>query len=464
MAVVPNDLAPDASEVFSELISQLEATKFARLVRHMVNLPLDKDNLRLPAMAHGLSRTELLVRMFGRISALSSWAATWVFQPTYLPVGLWEETTIVSHLKRSLTQAGSDLQAHPDPHSILYGSDQREADVYQYPVAMDAFYYLATNVASPLTDDALNDVAAHFRTKFGGDIQQFGIATPQSIAQHSPTEVRRYALDLLNMPSSYYFVAREGRISVVPATEHGWYLVGRGDGPAPATATSALDLDVAGLADLEALVNSRGTSEADLQCFLTEHPHFLFALDERFCEVRPHVGLVSPAGTRLVPDFLVRHEDSSRWDMIELKKPSAPIRATRGGADRAGQHAAHAIRQLMEYTDAVSTPSARSALTKAYGASPFEPCLMVIIGRGAPTSQFRWRSDRVGLPEVRFVTYDYLLERARQSRAFNRRLLARSRGLQVEAGGGQPTSGLRRTLVGPPAPTGGGSSDRGGAR
>jgi hypothetical protein len=377
------DDGTDDANVYSGLISQLEAAKFSRLVRHMANVPIDRDNLRLPAMAHGLGRTELFVRMFGKISALSSWAATWVFQPAYLPIGLWEEAAVVSHLKRCLTQAWSDLQSQADPYGILYGSGQREDDVYQYPIATDAFYYLASNVASPLAEAALNRLSVHFRARFGADIQQFGIATPHSIAQLAPEQASRYLLDLLNMPSSYYFVAREGRISVVPATEHGWYLVGRGEGAAPATATSVLSRDVPGLSDLEALVNSKRTSEADLQSFLAEHPQFLFALDERYCEVRPHVGLLSPSGTRLVPDFLVRHEDSSRWDMIELKKPGAPIRITRGRVDGAGKHAAHAIRQLMEYTEAVSTRQARAALTKAYGASPFEPCLMVLIGRGA---------------------------------------------------------------------------------
>jgi alkaline phosphatase len=132
---------------------------------------------------------------------------------------------------------------------------------------MDAFYYLATNVASPLEDEALDQVAKHFRRKFGGGIQQFGLATPQSMASAARSETERYILDLLNMPSSYYFMARQGHISVVPATEHGWYLVGRGGAPVPATATSPLSRNIDGLSDLEALINSARTSEADIQRF-----------------------------------------------------------------------------------------------------------------------------------------------------------------------------------------------------
>jgi hypothetical protein len=412
---VTDKTAVDAG-TYSSLISQLEAAKFSRLMRHMANLPIDRDNLRLPAMAHGLARTELIVRMFGKISALSSWAVTWVFQPAYLPVGLWSEAAAIATLKRSLTQAWRDLNSQPDPHAILYGFSQREEDIRQYPVATDIFYYLASNFATNPSEAALNQLAVHFRTRFGRFVQQFGVATPDSIAQREPEEASRYVLDLLNMPSSYYFVAREGQISVVPATEHGWYLVGRGERVVPATATSTLGLEISGLSDLEALVNSNRTSEADLQKFLETNPHFLFALDERYCEIRPHVGLIGPAETRLVPDFVIRHEDSSRWDMIELKKPTAPITTKKGLALGAGKHAAHAIRQLMEYTDAVGTREARAALTKAYGTSPYEPCLIVLIGRGSPSSQFRWRSPRIGLPDVSLVTYDFLLERARNSR------------------------------------------------
>jgi hypothetical protein len=407
----------------SGLISQLEAAKFTRLVRYMIALPVKDGAPQMPVTGHGIDQTEIFVRMLGKQGPPGKWPAAWVFQPAYLPVGLWSEKTIVSNLKRNLTQARQDLETHPISNSLLDDPAPLPAMAHRYPVARESFYYLATNVASPLSDESQDELGAHFRTKFGDRATQFGLATPQSMAQHAPAATDRYILDLLNMPSSYYFVARQGRITVVPETEHGWYLVGRGDHAVPATATSALNIDVRGLSDLEALVNSRKTSEQDLQEFLTQNRHFLFALDERYCEIRPHVGLVSPVSTSLVPDFVARLEDSSRWDMIELKKPSAPIKVKRGRVESAGKEAASAIKQLMEYTDAVSTRKARAALTKAYGASPFEPCLMVVIGRGAPSRQYRWRSNRVGLPNVQLVTYDFLLERAREAKARNEQLL-----------------------------------------
>ncbi|WP_167693606.1 Shedu anti-phage system protein SduA domain-containing protein [Sinorhizobium meliloti] len=154
-----------------------------------------------------------------------------------------------------------------------------------------------------------------------------------------------------------------------------------------ASATSSLSARPPGLTDLKALVGSPATSEADLQQFFTENPHFLLGLNETSCEVRPHVVLTSPVGTKLVPDFMVRLEDQGRVALIELKKPGAHIRAGNREGRNVGRVAAQAIKQLMEYTDAVSTRSARADLIKSIGAAPFDPCLVVLIGRGSPNQR-----------------------------------------------------------------------------
>ena len=308
------------------LVSQLEEAKFARLFRFMANLPQIEDNLAIPAMPHGLSCTELLVRMLGRVSSLNSWAVSWVFQSAYLPVGLWTERIALSRLKRRLTLAQIDLDSHADSPSILYAANQMRNDIKQYPIATDAFYYLATNFAEPLSENTLDELAVHFRARFGdrsgpsGERISFGVYTPGSIAENSDDDVRRFLIELLNMPSSYCFVAPEGRISIVPATEHGWYLLDEGAAARAGVATSLLPpITVPGLLDFEWLLNARSTSEADIQAFLTEQPHFLFALDEGYCQIRPHVALSSPGGAKLVPDFLIRLEEfqSLAHDRVE---------------------------------------------------------------------------------------------------------------------------------------------------
>ncbi|MBY2918460.1 hypothetical protein HF206_30830 [Rhizobium leguminosarum] len=230
-------------------------------------------------MAYGLGETELLVRMFGHYGSLGSSAATWIYHQAFLPVGLWAEKSIVIHLKDRLTTAKRDLNSHQDASRMLYGSAQWTGNDL-IPVATEAYYYLATNIAAPLSDGAMNAVRNHFRTHFGSGFAQFGFATPQSMAEAAPSEVRRFVLDLLNSPSSYYFVAREGKVSVVPVTEHGLYMTGTSGSMEAATSTSSISIRPPGLSDLEALVGSLATSEADLQAFFTENPHFLLGLDD----------------------------------------------------------------------------------------------------------------------------------------------------------------------------------------
>ncbi|MGN7126742.1 Shedu anti-phage system protein SduA domain-containing protein [Methylorubrum thiocyanatum] len=409
----------------SGLVSQLEAPKFARLMRFMANLPIPGDELSLPAAAYGLYDTELLIRKFGVPSSFGAWAATWIYHQAYLPIGLWSEELIVAYLREKLTRAKHDFNDYPNARTMLDGAAQQRGDGQYIPNATDAFYYLATNISEPLSDAAMDAVGYHFRNKFGSEFNQFGFATPQSMAEANPEDVERFTLDLLNSPSSYYFVAYEGRVSVAPVTEHGLYLTGFGKRPSLATAASCLPLnsDPAGLADLNALVASPMTSEADLQAFLTEHPHFLLGLDDGHCQVRAHVALASPMNTKLVPDFMVQLENEGQFALIELKKPTASI-VNDTNPQVMGKVAAQAVKQLMEYTDAVSSSSARAALRRRIGVAPFDPYLVVVIGRGSPNRRYTWSSIRAGLPDVQLVTYDFLLERARISRMLNDQLFA----------------------------------------
>lgn len=187
----------------ADLVSQLEAAKFTRLMRHMANLPIEHDALVLPAAAYGLNDTELFVRKFGgALLSLRRWAATWIYHQAYLPVGFWGEDAIVTFLKDRLTRGKRGLDAQPDSRSILYGSAQRTGDDY-CPEAASALYYLASNNAAPLSDAAMDAVGDHFRETFGQSFEQFGFATPQSMAEAAPCEIRRFTLDLLNSPSSY---------------------------------------------------------------------------------------------------------------------------------------------------------------------------------------------------------------------------------------------------------------------
>jgi hypothetical protein len=233
-------------------------------------------------------------------------------------------------------------------------------------------------------------------------------------------------VDLINTPSSYYLIAREGQISVVPVTEHGRYATGGSTQTGSqtrhefATVTSTLrspNLCSGKLSQFEDLLNSRQTKEKDIQQFLKSTPEILFSLDNRYCELRPHICLYDSTGNRLIPDFMVRLEAGRSWDLIELKMPHDVISVESQGTDRPSAQAARGIAELLRYRDVLSTRDSKKFLAKRMGTAPYEPCLVMVIGRGNPSQKHTWHGKIAGLPSVDIVSYDYLFQRAMSCQA-----------------------------------------------
>ena len=291
-------------------------------------------------------------------------------------------------------------------------------------------YYFFTNICHDVAEDSLkcfSETARRLFTDIVGvprDRQPtFGIGTPETLVKNGGKEAQRFLVDLLNLPSSYYFLAREGRISIVPTIEHGAFLASKSgrstsDLGLSTVATSVVspesDSMSSALADLETLINSKATKEADLQEFLTNNPAFLFALDEKYCEIKPHVCLFDGNGERLIPDFMARIEDSNIWDAIEIKKPQARITVSTDSFERASATAARGISELLTTRDFFSRRENRRALAHKFGTAPYEPCLVLIIGRGRQTQRYDWTSVRLGFPKVKIVSYDYLFDHAQR--------------------------------------------------
>jgi hypothetical protein len=154
-------------------------------------------------------------------------------------------------------------------------------------------------------------------------------------------------------------------------------------------------------------------------------PEFLFALDERFCDVRSHVGLVDRLRPRLIPDFVAKLDGVDPWAVIELKRPGHPVFSGSTDVAKAAAPVARAISQLLEYRETIAIRRNRAALADAYGLGPYEPALMVVVGRGNSDRKLKWQSALRGIPDVDIVTYDFLFERARESASVNQVVLAK---------------------------------------
>jgi protein gp37 len=435
---VGNRQDSSSSGELARLISQLEQSKFARLFRHLINsheaLPRAGNDIGKPAVALDLPDVELQFKLAGSVGSFGHCTVAWLFQIAHAPEFLLDtqfaSTFIRNHLRRAfvnLRTISTNLQSATSKvdyltafHSASEGCDH---------------YYLFTNIFANIEEKALQEFSTIAHELYSeivgvppGRHPAFGIATPETLAgETSRLEVKRFIVDLLNIPSSYYFVAREGRISVVPVTEHGAFLAahdGQSDIAVPGLSTvitsklgshnNSMSL---ALADLEVLINSSHTREADLQRFFVDHPEFLFALDEKYCDVRPHVCLFDSAKEKLVPDLMARIQDSNIWNIIELKLPQSQITTCSGEVERASAAAARGIAELLRYRDFFSVRDNRARVMNRFTTAPYEPSLVLIIGRGRTDHRYEWASTRSGFPNVEIVSYDYLFQQARQRAA-----------------------------------------------
>jgi hypothetical protein len=341
-------------------------------------------------------------------------------------------------LEGEIERGMREFAALPDWFDILFNADLDRERGLQDPIPLDGSYYLFTNISNGIDVEFVEEFARKARhiadEIFGPDVSNrlgFGIATPAAMSKVEPDELAAFTIDLINMPSSYYILALEGRISVAPVREHGEFVAEiRGSGNRLVATGSNASGDrraptVEVLADFEQLLNSKNVRETDLHTFFEEHPEFLFALDERFCEVRSHVGLFDRVRTRLVPDFVARLDGVDPWTVIELKRPGHRIFSGHADVAKAAAPVARAISQLLEYRDAIETRQNRANLAKAYGLGPYAPALMVVVGRGHSDRKLKWHSDVRGIPDADIVTYDFLFERARECAALSQEGLTR---------------------------------------
>ena len=430
-------IRPNSTGRFADLLSQLEDSKFVRLFRHLASATSDENYATGP---NPLDLANAEVQIMTQGACRYTDAQNHFFQLAHLPVGLWDSSNIEVFIEASLTAAFTDLRGDPRLVDSLSGLCMADATKNTWPpewTTISSAYFLVTNVCDPalLSEDCERYTKlAHrlFEQIVGLERRShpvFGVGNPEVFAEKAPKAVEQFVIDLINSPSSYYLIAREGGISVLPVTEHGQYATGllreNGGGMTPdwAVVTSALmnprSITLKVLSHFEDLLNSRGVKERDIQEFLKAHPEILFSLDERYCEIRPHVCLYDPLGNRLIPDFMVRLENSRSWHVIELKLPHEGITVCNGDMEQLSAQAAHGVAELLRYRDIFSTRNSRDRAATRLGIAPYERCLVMVIGRGHPKEKIRWLGTRAGIPNVEIVSYDYLFERAKACRAIN---------------------------------------------
>ncbi len=166
----------------------------------------------------------------------------------------------------------------------------------------------------------------------------------------------------------------------------------------------------------EALINKREVTEAELQAFFEEHPHFLTV--RMWSRAIPHPRLPQDGREVLVPDFVLapivaeRDARDSDWQVLELKKPKERVLTSVDGRATLSRKVAGALQQLREYREYMEDPRNTAHVENALGFAIRRPKLAVLIGRRAGLDLDEL--DKVQERErVDIVTYDEILERQR---------------------------------------------------
>jgi hypothetical protein len=431
-----------ASDLIS-LLSNLEESKFLRFFRH-IEYPEDPDPEDPDSSSDAVTTLPLdfqgaEVHLMEVKDNLAGFGACYFNQVVHLPTSLWRSETIEEYCEDQLWRALANFKRRPDLTKKLDGTSTYEfyhgGGGPPQPDILPEDYFFFTNICheilkhGPQCPNGFESTARNLFTRVLSipleRCPSIHITTPETIlGGPAKSEVVRFLIDVANSPSSYYLLAREGRISVIPAVEHGLFFAtgsepaafsGSGVTTIPASAIAPSRLITSNLIfDFEHLLNARNIKEREIQEFIEVHPQLLSSLDERYCEIRPHVCLYDATGERLVPDFMARIQDSNLWDVIELKLPKDVLTVNCHTAQKASAAAARGISELLRHRDYFSVRDNRRRVLDRLGTAPYEPGLVLIIGRGYSASKFEWKSVRAGFPHVQIVSYDYVFEHARR--------------------------------------------------
>lgn len=169
--------------------------------------------------------------------------------------------------------------------------------------------------------------------------------------------------------------------------------------------------------ELNWLINRPEISEKDLQAFFEQHPRFL--LGTEYKNLHSQLVLTRESGEKLIPDFFLEKVGSDFCDIIDLKTPNA--RLIVGPRNRRGfsRNLTLALNQVREYRNYFDNPHNRKEFNRRYGLQAFRPTISVIIGR---SRNFFSEIERATIEDeyknLRVITYDDIIERAKQQAVF----------------------------------------------
>lgn len=164
---------------------------------------------------------------------------------------------------------------------------------------------------------------------------------------------------------------------------------------------------------LETLINARNISEAQLQGFFEQYPHFFRFLD--FREVYSQVILTREDDGKLIPDFLLLDPELQKAMILDLKLPTKKIVVGSKDRKRYSAPVMEARSQLLRYRDWFEEKSNREKIKTKFGMEIYRPRLAVVIGRkGQFENEFQRQQLRSDQEDLELVTFDDILDQAKR--------------------------------------------------
>jgi hypothetical protein len=226
----------------------------------------------------------------------------------------------------------------------------------------------------------------------------------------------RYPID----DHEYLLTFERGRFVFRPTSVLDPFDVGRAQGPPvrrlavlPHFGSNYGGFRTSEILELEDLINSKVTREADLQQFFERHPAFLRLWD--FRDVYPQVVLTREEDGELIPDFVLIDPELQQATIVDLKLPLKRIAVGTKNRRHFSQAVEEAKAQLRLYQSWFDDRHNRLTLKDRFGLEIYRPRLAVVIGRSSSFSDEVERQRLIAsTPDIQVVTYDDIAERAKR--------------------------------------------------
>jgi deoxycytidine triphosphate deaminase len=166
------------------------------------------------------------------------------------------------------------------------------------------------------------------------------------------------------------------------------------------------------LLEFEQMIREPSLSESDFQRFFERNDWLLCSSD--YTEVRPQIVLEREGEPSLIPDFFLKPVSDELWDILEIKRPVEKLVIERKNRRRFSSAVYEGVTQLRNYALYFDEARNRERVKQRYGITTYRPKLILLIGAKMPASDpVETQKLRLGFSDVRIMTYDELIKRAR---------------------------------------------------